>query len=370
MRSARLVFFGLSFIIFSESLGWAADWRSCNGTPVRVKYPPMGLFWDQCSMPEGSRQERALFAGLYEIRFYTTALGFGSGFQRIHNGQCLIEHDNDRSDVALVKRADIDGALGLTITEDDGCTFSWEEQHIVTADVMIADDLSFERADESTVITRAPAGSGTKIGALVMLHELGHALGLGHSDGFAVMRDGLGARAPFVGMTPGSGGLSSELTGDDVLGISKIYGYDPSYRNVFVSSQLLLNGSLVDNNIDPTLVGRHHDDPSLVCAGNRVNFYATVGNNSSMRENLQVAVYADSDPNAYYFPTSEPRALFNFSLGRGEYSFPVWYDIPTSMPVNVNQFIFVSLPSTLSWDRKSYDNSARSRLRIRRRPDC
>jgi hypothetical protein len=269
-----------------------------------------------------------------------------------------------------VKRADIDGALGLTIIEDDGCTFSWEEEHIVTADVMIADDLSFERADESTVITRAPAGSGTKIGALVMLHELGHALGLGHSDGFAVMRNGLGARAPFVGMTPGSGGLSSELTGDDVLGISKIYGYDPSYRNVFVSSQLLLNGSLVDNNIDPTLVGRQHDDPVSVCAGNRVNLYATIGNNSSVRENLQVAVYADSDANAYYFPTSGPRALFNLSLGRGEYSFPVWYDVPASMPVNVNQFIFVSLPSTLSWDRKGYDNSARSRVRIRRKPGC
>src|SRR5207247_9789145 len=171
------------------------------------------------------------FSALYETRFYVNALGWGAGFERIHNGRHLIEHDNGRSDVALVSRSDIDGALGLTITENDGCTFSWEEEHIITADVMVAADLNFERADESTVITRAPPG--TKIGALVMLHEIGYALGLEHSSGFAVMRDGLGARAPFVGMLPSSGGLGSELTGDDVFGISRIYGFDPSYRNVF-----------------------------------------------------------------------------------------------------------------------------------------
>jgi hypothetical protein len=295
-------------------------------------------------------------------------LGFGSGFRRIHNGRCIIDHDNGRSDVALVNRADIDGRLGLTIVEKDGCTFSWEQEHIVTADVMISGDLNFERADESTVITRAPAG--TKIGALVMLHELGHALGLEHSSAFAVMRDGLAARAPFAGMTPNSGGLSSELTGDDVLGISGIYRFDPKYRNVFVSSQLLRNGMLVDNNIDPTRGDALHPDPLPVCPGDQVNFYATIVNDSSVREQLQVAVYSDSDPNAYFFPTTGPRNLFNISLGRGEFSFPVRFTVPGSLPANVNQSLFVSLPNNLLWDRKAYDNSARSRLRIRRKPGC
>ena len=90
----------------------------------------------------------------------------------------------------------------------------------------------------------------------------------------------------------------------------------------------------------------------------------------TVRENLDVAIYADSDPNAYFFPTDGPRDVFNISLGRGEFSFPVFYDVPASMPVNVDQFLFVSLPSTLLWDRKAYDNSARSRLRIRRKPSC
>jgi len=68
------------------------------------------------------------------------------------------------------------------MADEDGCTFSWEEEHIVTADVMIADDVSFDRPDESRVVTTAPVGSRTKIGALAILHELGHALGLAHPD--------------------------------------------------------------------------------------------------------------------------------------------------------------------------------------------
>jgi hypothetical protein len=361
MKRLLALFQIVALSLMYSPAGSGAAWKACNGTPVGVKYAPMGLFWDQCSIPPDSPQERAFFTGLYETRYYATALGFGSGYKYIDNGNCIIDHDNDRSDVALVTRADIDGALGLTMAETDGCNFSWESEHIVTADVMVAGDLDFTRPDESRVISLAPENTGAKMGAVAMLHELGHALGLAHSNDFSIMRNGLGARVPFVGMWPNAGGLNSELMGDDVYGISQIYGFDPSYRNVFVSSQQLVNGALVDND------NGQGDLP--VCAGDKVTVTATIGNDSSTRESFQVSVYIDPAIDAL---TGFDGGLifYNISMGRGVYSFPAQFTVPASMPVNVIENVYVGLPSTLLWDRKAYDNGARSRLRIRRKAGC
>lgn len=90
MKRGSVILLGLWVVMLNSRPSLGASWDTCNGTPLRVKYAPMGLFWDQCSIPEGSTQERAFFSGLYETMHYVTALGFGSGFTRIDNGRCII----------------------------------------------------------------------------------------------------------------------------------------------------------------------------------------------------------------------------------------------------------------------------------------
>jgi hypothetical protein len=133
---------------------------------------------------------------------------------------------------------------------------------------------------------------------------------------------------------------------------------------------VIAGGMLVDNNIDPTNGNAQHPDPLMVCPGDKVNLYATVGNDSSIRESFQVALYADADPLAYYFPGPAALRLYDVSMGRGTASFPVDFTVPASMPPGVTQNVFVSLPTTLLFERKGYDNAARSRLRIRRKAGC
>jgi hypothetical protein len=84
-----------------------------------------------CSVPDtGSVSGRAVVNAVSEVGLYAP-LGRWAGTTATNN--CSITHDDGQSDIAYVAAGSIDGNLGLTITQTDGCTFSWEEEHIVLA---------------------------------------------------------------------------------------------------------------------------------------------------------------------------------------------------------------------------------------------
>ena len=342
--------------------GGAASWNECNDVPIKLEGYPTPFYQNQCSIPQSSPQERSYFHAMFDIMQYVGAVSFGGLYSHVHNGRCVIDHGDGRSQVALVNRGDIDGRAGLTRKQRDGCTFSWEEEHIEEADVMVADDMSFLNPDESQFLTTT---IGTKMGQIVMLHEFTHAVGLEHTTGFGVMRDGTAARVPFVGSTDNSGGFRNYLVGDDVFGIHRVYGFAALYRNLFVSSQLMRGGVLRNNNMDPNNGDTVYAGVQSRCPGNTLALYASVGNQGTQSEKAELRVYANDGTNNYFGGTT--LGLFTATIPRyGTVQAPVTVTIPTGIPRNVTLSVYVEIDSANQVnERREYDNYARSALQFR-----
>jgi len=208
--------------------------------------------------------------------------------------------------------------------------------------------------DESRFLTTT---MGTAMGLVVVEHELGHAMGLEHSTGYAIMRDGTAARVPFVGSSPGSGGSRSYYVGDDFYGLQYLYGVAPFYRNLFASSQLLRNNVLIYTASDPGNGDMPYTGVIAKCPGDSLGFYVSVGNTGTQLETTQLRIYAD-DPVAGYggaVPGTTLQTRSNVTVSRyGALAFPVTVTIPPSFPRDTNLSVLsISTRTTRSTNAKS-----------------
>jgi len=163
------------------------------------------------------------------------------------------------------------------------------------------------------VIRQAP--SGTVIGALVILHEVGHALGLEHSSSFAVKRNGLTA--------PAVRWYVSRQRGLEL----RAHGRRRVRHLAYLRLQSVLSkclhflsgvarGQLIDNNVNPLNGDLVWFDPLMACPGDVVNFLATVGNDSAVVDVFDVSVYLDPDVNGY--PHGSAGALNTVTVSMGK----------------------------------------------------
>jgi hypothetical protein len=286
-----------------------------------------------------------------------------------------MDHDNDDWDVGVTSAATIDGNLGLTLKRYSSCFWSWDESEIESADVMVQSVLDFGEPDESNVGTSSTARG---MGRGVMLHEMGHAVGLEHSSAFAMMRDGMGRRIPWTGSIYENASKVA-LAPDDVLGLRNLNGIPQDYPNLFVSAQFrdTRNGADVIRNAgtDPA-TGNALAAVEDRCPGDQLSFYVTVGNHSQFSRQADYRVYADVLGPGGKAAACTPLDGVGTELYRGwvrpigysAYTFALTVTVPGSAPRGVPLAVYAALDplnALYPTEKKGYDNCARYGFQLR-----
>lgn len=209
-----------------------AWFKTCNGKPTKWS-SGFKMARDQCSMPDSSDARVAYDNAGWQ--WWQVSQRMDWNWQ--YNDGCRLSLGNGRNETALVTPASISGLNGLTSCKVNTCVLS---QSYTECDVKLANDLSYAAEDESFW-----NWDNLRQGRAVTVHEFGHALGLGHSEGFNVMR----AETPY----PLAGGNNTEPYPDDAAGTAALYGplLGPPV-NVFVSAQKLQNGVIQATDIGVT----------------------------------------------------------------------------------------------------------------------
>jgi Matrixin len=370
-RLARALGGGLIGLLV-DGAATAASWDECNGIPKRPQPNPIQFRLNSCSFPTyDTLPARAAGNAFSNLKSFAP-LG---GLALTPGDACSISHDDGQWDVALVDAATIDGNLGLTRTRYSNCFWFDDESLILESDVMVQARLDFNEPDEATVATSSNAKG---MGRGVLLHEFGHSIGLQHTDQFAIMRDGMGRRIPWVGSTFDNASKVMLLP-DDIHGIRILYRFPQEYTNLFASAQYLetRNGQniVLDTATDPSS-GVELSNPTIVCPGANVSFYVTIGNDSQFSRSTDFRVYAQ--PN---FGGTKPAACSSLDgvgteLFRGSatpflyssYSFPITVQVPTAIARDVPLSVYTGVDPTGKYrtsERRGFDNCVRSNVVLR-----
>lgn len=190
----------VAVLLIAPGEAHAFTYSTCNGGLNLLRWGwGTQMYRDRCSMPDNSDADWAYYYG--GSRWWEVAPIIDHNYW--YNNSCTIGH-NGMNETALVDPSSLPvGVLGTTtLFWNSSCT-------LVETDIRVANNLWFDAEDESFYQYWSRGGNSQQ-GRVVLAHEFGHALGLGHYEGFDIMR----AATPY----PLAGGNTAEPYPDDANG--------------------------------------------------------------------------------------------------------------------------------------------------------
>ena len=283
----------------------------------------------------------------------------GSGFKATvtaaNNGNGMIAYGNGVNDVLL----DIGGTYGLNgsraqvvLAADGDCDAT---SNTTSNGRFIEVDIVFS----NTVTWQPDPLSGNYIGAL-FAHEMGHAMGIGHSDTQVLAQMNRIVGRELGGPSSGEQGIPS-FHGDDASALRQIYPTSTAGANIYTSKWRRAPNSVANPNSAPVFARLLTNTGGVVGAtinsGTRYRIQYTVGNNGTSRRFPTVRFHYSTDQNIAPSDPSLGSTLLNLASGQsaqGTYTF----DMP---PLVSGQRYWLGYSVSVSGDIDAGDNRARIR---------
>lgn len=336
MRSfVRVVVCTSALLVLGGNAASAYNYDTCNGDRKVWDSTTKTFTANTTSFPSGSAWRTSLESAVDAWNYRTPGTRFR--FNLAYDSGTALGNDSANR-ILVTSNYTWNGALGVAITHYDACIWLFNDASIDDVDVLINPAYTW---DLTTNPQPSNGGSPYNL-ALVMIHELGHAMGMKHEDS---------KMATMNSYYPNSGPLGSlnqvHPHADDVAGDRAGYGTGSTEHDL-AASVMERSGTGTSRVITP---------PATSYKGHASPFKFSISNRGTANQSsVQVRFYLSTDRNITTSDIYLGQATYSMNAGT-ETTYTANVTVPTSTATGNYYFGLIMDPSNTVIETNEANNS-------------